>query len=102
MKALILYVVFVAIGALISGGIGYYVEKEFSSAASLIVFLALFFANFAVSWLAVILVMDGSLKNAQGAQEQLDIEKSGRAGITAREAQRKVADTASRATRASG
>jgi hypothetical protein len=33
---------------------GYYVEIEFSSTASLIVFLALFFANFAVSWLAVI------------------------------------------------
>jgi hypothetical protein len=65
---------------LISVGIGYYVEKEVSSAASLIVFLALFFSNFVMSWLAVILAMDGSLKNAQGAQEQLDIEKSGRAG----------------------
>jgi hypothetical protein len=32
-----------------------YVEKEFSSTASLIVFLALFFSNFAVSWIAVIL-----------------------------------------------
>jgi hypothetical protein len=40
MKALILYVVFVMIGALIATGIGYYVEIEFSSAASLIVFLA--------------------------------------------------------------
>jgi hypothetical protein len=86
MKALILYVVFVIIGGLISVGIGYSVEKEVSSAASLIVFLALFFSNFVVSWLAVILIMDGSLKNAQGAQEQLDIEKSGRAGIRAREA----------------
>jgi hypothetical protein len=84
MKALILYVVFVAIGGLISVGIGYYVEKEVSSTASLIVFLALFFSNFVVSWLAVILAMDGSLKNAQGAQEQLDIEKSGRAAMEAR------------------
>jgi hypothetical protein len=84
MKALILYVLFVVIGALISTGIGYYVEIEFSSTASLIVFLALFFANFAVSWLAVILVMDGSLKDAQGRQAQLDIEKSGRAGIALR------------------
>jgi hypothetical protein len=57
MKALILYVVFVTIGGLISAGIGYYVEKEFSSTASLIVFLALFFSNFAVSWLAVILAI---------------------------------------------
>jgi hypothetical protein len=78
MKALILYVVFVMIGALIATGIGYYVEIEFSSAASLIVFLALFFANFVVSWIAVILVMDGTLKDAQGRQHQLDIERSGR------------------------
>jgi hypothetical protein len=85
MKALILYVVFVIIGALISTGIGYYVEIEVSSAASQIVFLALFFANFAVSWIAVILVMDGTLKDAQGRQAQIDIEKSGRAGIALRE-----------------
>src|ERR1700675_835323 len=73
-------------GGVISAGIGYYVEKEFSSTASLIVFLTLFFSNFAVSWIAVILAIDGSLKNAQGAQEQLDIEKAGRAGIASREA----------------
>ena len=48
--------------------------------------LALFFANFAVSWIAVILVMDGTLRDAQGRQAQLDIEKSGRAGIALREA----------------
>jgi hypothetical protein len=86
MKALIIYVVYVTIGGLISAGIGYYVEREFSSTASLIVFLALFFSNFAVSWIAVILTIDGSLKNAQGAQEQLNIEKAGRAGIASREA----------------
>ena len=86
MKALILYVLFVTIGAMVSIGIGYFVEIEFSSTASLIVFLALFFANFAVSWLAVILVMDGTLKDAQGRQAQLDIEKSGRTGIALREA----------------
>jgi hypothetical protein len=85
MKALILYVLFVVIGAVIASGIGYYIEKQYSSALSLIVFLALFFANFAVSWLAVILVMDGSLRDAQGRQSQLDIERSGRAGIAARE-----------------
>jgi hypothetical protein len=86
MKALILYVLFVVIGASIAVGIGYVVEREVSSTASLIVFLALFFANFAVSWIAVILVMDGTLKDAQGRQTQLDIEKSGRAGIALREA----------------
>jgi len=78
MKALILYVVFVAIGGLIATGIGYYVEIEFSSTASLVVFLALFFTNFVASWIAVIFVMDGTLKDAQGRQSQLDIEKSGR------------------------
>jgi NADH:ubiquinone oxidoreductase subunit 4 (subunit M) len=52
MKALILYVVFVVIGGLISTAIGYYVEIEVSSTASLIVFLALFFSNFVVSWIA--------------------------------------------------
>ena len=88
MKTLILYVLFVVIGALVSTGIGYYVEKEVSSAASLVVFLTLFFANFAVSWIAVSLVMDGNLKNAQGAKEQLEIEKSGRASLQAREAAR--------------
>jgi hypothetical protein len=84
MKALILYVVFVCIGGAISATIGYYVEREFGSAWSLLVFLTLFFANFAVSWLAVILVMDGSLRDAQGRQAQLDIERSGRAAITPR------------------
>jgi hypothetical protein len=86
MKALLLYVLFVVIGIAISISIGYYVEREVSSTASLIVFLFLFFSNFAVSWIAVILAMDGSLKDAQGRQAQLDIEKSGRAGIALREA----------------
>jgi hypothetical protein len=84
MKALILYVLFVCIGAAISAAIGYYVERQFGSAMSLLVFLALFFANFAVSWLAVILVMDGSLRDGQGRQSQLDIERSGRASIAQR------------------
>ena len=84
MKALILYVVFVVIGGLIATGIGYYVEIEFSSAASLVVFLALFFANFVVSWIAVVLVMDGTLKDAQGRQSQLDIERSGQRAMNGR------------------
>jgi hypothetical protein len=85
MKALILYVVFVAIGGLVSVGIGYAVEMEVSSTASLVVFLALFFSNFVVSWIAVILVMDGNLKNIHGEQEQLEIERAGRAAMQARE-----------------
>jgi hypothetical protein len=85
MKALILYVLFVIIGATIAAGIGWYVEKQFSSTLSLVVFLGMFFANFGVSWLAVILVMDGSLRDAQGRQSQLDIERSGRAALASRE-----------------
>ncbi len=78
MKALILYIVFVAVGAVVSAMIGLFVEREISTAVSLIVFLTLFFANFAVSWLAVVLVMDGSLRNLHGLEEQLAIEKAGR------------------------
>lgn len=78
MKALILYVILVAIGALVAGAIGYYVEIEVSEAASLIVFLALFFANFGVSWIAVIYIMDGSLKDADGRQAQIEIERARR------------------------
>jgi F0F1-type ATP synthase assembly protein I len=94
MKALILYVLFVVTGVLISVGIGYLVEREVSSTASLIVFLFLFFGNFAVSWMAVIFAMDGTLKDGQGRQAQLDIEKSGRAGIALREANAVAARTA--------
>ena len=78
MKALIIYVVFVVVGAVVAGLIGYYVEVTISPAASLIVFLTLFFTNFAASWIAVILIMDGSLKDAQGRQAQLEIERAGR------------------------
>ena len=78
MKALILYVVFVAVGAGVASLIGYYVEIQVSATASLIVFLTLFFANFVVSWIAVIFIMDGSFKDAQGRQAQIDIESTGR------------------------
>jgi len=78
MKALILYVVFVTIGALVAGMVGYYVEIEVSPTASLIVFLALFFTNFVVSWIVVIFIMDGSLKDAHGRQAQFEIERAAR------------------------
>ena len=83
MKALILYVAFVMIGALIATGIGLLIEREVSSAVSLIVFLSLFFANFAVSWVIVILVMDGSLRDAQGRQAQIEVERAARASMSA-------------------
>jgi hypothetical protein len=78
MKALILYVIFVTIGALVAAVIGYYTEIQVSAAASLIVFLALFFANFVVSWIVVILIMDGSLKDADGQKAQIEIERAAR------------------------
>jgi hypothetical protein len=71
------------IGALISTGIGLVIEREVSSTASLIVFLALFFANFAVSWIAVIFAMDGSFKDAQGRQAQLEVERAAQASMGA-------------------
>jgi hypothetical protein len=78
MKALILYVAFVIVGALIAVGVGYYIEKQISATMSLIVFLAMFFANFVVSWVAVVFAMDGTLKNIRGDKEQLAIEKASR------------------------
>ncbi len=64
MKALILYVGLVAVGAVISGLIGVYIEHTISLTVSLIAFLTMFFANFAISWLIVIYIMDGTLKKA--------------------------------------
>lgn len=79
MKALILYTLFVVAGAVLSGFVGLYLEREFSPTLALIVFLSMFFANFVICWILTILTMDGSLANAQGGKEQRDIERSGRA-----------------------
>jgi hypothetical protein len=84
MKALLLYIAFVVVGDLIAGFIGLYVERQTTSAVSLIVFLSLFFANFAVAWILTILVMDGSLKNAQGGADQRDAERIGKAKMSAK------------------
>jgi hypothetical protein len=83
MRAL-LYVVFVVIGAMLAVVIGYLVEPAVSMTASLIVFLALFFANFVVSWIAVVLVMRGPLKDAQGRPTKSDIDKAGPEAMTAK------------------
>jgi hypothetical protein len=82
MKALVLYVLFVIAGTVLAGFVGMYLERQFSPMLSLVVFLTMFFANFAICWILTILAMDGSLKNAQGAKEQRDIESSGRAQLT--------------------
>jgi hypothetical protein len=91
MKALALYVILVTIGAFIAAGIGYSIEtymppwtlsvfgfelRMLPPVWSLIVFLALFFINFAASWVAVIYIMDGSLKDADGRLAQQEIERA--------------------------
>lgn len=78
MKALIMYVLFVITGAILAAGLSYYIEMSVSSAIGLIVFLALFFSNFVISWILVILVMDGSLRNAIGRGEQAALEANSR------------------------
>ena len=83
MRAL-LYIVFVAIGGLLSVAIGYLVEPKVSMTVSLSVFLALFFANFVVSWMAVVRVMNDSLKDGHGRQAQLDILQAEEEATTAR------------------
>jgi hypothetical protein len=84
MKGLMLYVVFLIAGAALAVLIGFYVQSQTSSGTSLIVFLSLFFSNFAVSWIATIFIMDGSLKNAWGEQEQLEAERRGKALMNGR------------------
>jgi hypothetical protein len=83
MRAL-LYIVFATIGGLLAIAIGYLVEPLVSMTASLIVFLTLFFANFVVSWIAVVLVMNGPLKDVHGRAAKSDIEKAGQEAMTAR------------------
>lgn len=63
MKALLLYVGLVIVGAAIATGLGLYIEQAVNSTVSLIVFLALFFGNFVVSWIIVIFIMDGTLRS---------------------------------------
>lgn len=59
MKALLLYIAFVIVGAAIATSLGLYLEQAVNPILSLIVFLALFFGNFVVSWIVVIYIMDG-------------------------------------------
>ena len=95
MKALIIYVTLVIAGAALSAFVGYQIETRVSSALSLIVFLSMFFANFAVCWILTILIMDGSLKNAQGRQDQRDAERKGKAAIVTAKAEREASGRAS-------
>ena len=69
----LLYIVFVTIGALLAVAVGYLIEPLVSMTASLIVFLAVFFANFVVSWIAVVLVMNGPRKDGHGRAAKPEI-----------------------------
>ena len=80
MKGLMLYVVFLVAGAALAALISFYVQSQTSAGTSLIVFLTLFFSNFAVSWIATIFIMDG----AWGEQDQLEAERRGRAFMNSR------------------
>jgi hypothetical protein len=62
MRALVLYSVLVIIGTVIAIFIGLFVEREITDAGSVVVFLALFFANFYVSWLITKAVVERTLK----------------------------------------
>ena len=50
------YVLFMVIGDLLAYGIGYFVEVEFGSRASFVVFLALYFLFLWVAWLLAVRV----------------------------------------------
>ena len=79
MKALIVFAGFLLLGLAVSVGIGFYVERLTSSGVSLLVFLCLFFANFAVAWISTVLVMDGSLRDVRGTRAALSQQQSAQA-----------------------
>ena len=68
MKAVILYGAFLLVGVALSVGAGLVVEGETSFALGLIVFLSLFFSNFAIAWILTILVMDGSSRTPRAVK----------------------------------
>jgi hypothetical protein len=78
MRALALYAVFVflcTVGAVL---VGKSIESYTSPDIGSIVMLGLFFVGLVISWIATVLVMDGSLKNFKANEEQLEAEKKGR------------------------
>jgi hypothetical protein len=94
----ILYFAFVTIGGFLAVGVGYVVEPMMSMTASLTAFLALFFGNFVVSWIAVVLVMNGPLKDLNGGATKSDIAKTGQEAMAAKRPMRADAVGASIST----
>jgi hypothetical protein len=78
MKGLLLYAAFVIASTVAAAVIGSFIAAYASPEIGTIVVLALFFTGLAVSWIATVFVMDGSLKNFYAEQEQIEAEKKGR------------------------
>ena len=78
MRGLALYAGFVILCTVGAVLIGKSIENYTSSDIGSIVMLGLFFVGLVVSWVATVLVMDGSLKNFKAEKEQLEAEKKGR------------------------
>jgi hypothetical protein len=77
-----LYVLFASVGTIAAIFAGLFVERFISVNASTVVFLVLFFSDLVLAWIAVVLVMDGNLRDMTGRSDQLEIERQGRQQIT--------------------
>ena len=78
MRGLALYAGFVVFSTVCAVLIGKSIESYTSPDIGSIVMLVVFFVGLVVSWIATVLVMDGSLKNFRAEKEQLEAEKKGR------------------------
>ncbi len=66
MKAIILYPVFVVGGLFVAVSVGLFVERQWSAGASVMVFIALFFASFYVAWLLTKFIVERTLAKTGG------------------------------------
>jgi uncharacterized membrane protein len=78
MRGLALYAGFVIFSTVCAVLIGKFIESYTSPDIGSLAMLGLFFVGLVVSWIATVLVMDGSLKNFKAEKEQLEAEKKGR------------------------
>jgi hypothetical protein len=70
MYALILYAVLVVIGTAVAAVIGLAVERYLHDGLDVLVFIALFFANFFVSWIITRTIVERVLKGRASAAEE--------------------------------
>ncbi len=67
MKAIILYPIFLVAGVFLAVSAGLLVERYWSAAASVLVFIALFFLSFYVAWLLTKFIVERTIrKTASG------------------------------------